>query len=114
MTSLGFTIDRIYWGVLILGSLGYGLLNFEAYKKTGRSYLFVLFILSLSLFLTTTLAFLMRHSDLIRGNAHAIQLSLLVITILRVPLDLFFYSKLLKDLRTLKEGADHEEFPILS
>jgi len=42
-----------------------------------------------------------------------IQTSLLVITTIRVPLDLFFYSKLLKDLRTLKEGADHEELPIL-
>jgi hypothetical protein len=113
MITVSFTIDRIYWGVLILAPLGYGLLNFEAYKKTGRSYLFVLFILSLSLFMTTTLAYLMRHSDLIRGNAPAIQTSLLVITTIRVPLDLFFYSKLLKDLRTLKEGADHEELPIL-
>jgi hypothetical protein len=111
MTFLGYAIDRIYWGVLILAPLGFALLNFEAYKKTGRSYLFVLFVLSLSLFLTTTLAFLMRHTDLIRGNAHAIQTSLLVITIIRVPLDLFFYWKLLGDFRALKEKADRDGSP---
>jgi hypothetical protein len=108
MTNLGFAIDRIYWGVLILAPLGYALFNFDAYKKTGRNYLFVLFVLSLSLFLTSTLAFLMRHSDLIRGNTHAIQTALLAITIVRVPLDLFFYSKVLKDLCASRETSGHQ------
>jgi len=96
--STSYLIDRTYWAVLILAPLGYALLNVEAFKRTGKRYLLYIFVLELTLFVTTSLMFLMRHSDTIRGNIHQIQMALLAVAIIRVPLHMFFYAKLLKDL----------------
>jgi len=95
---ISYLIDRTYWAVLILAPLGYALLNAEAFKRTGKRYLLYIFVLDLTLFGTTSLMFLMRHSDTIRGNIHHIQTALLVIAIVRVPLHMFFYSMMLKEL----------------
>lgn len=95
---LGSIIDRIYWAVLILSPLAYAVVNLEALKRTGKRYLLYLAFLDLSLFFTSSLFFLMRSSDLIRGNVHEIRTALLAITIVRVPLHLFFYARLVKDL----------------
>lgn len=91
-------LDRTYWAVLILAPLGYALLNLEAFKRTGKRYLLGILVLDLTLFATTSLMFLIRDSDLIRGNVNQIREAMLIIAILRVPLHMFFYSTLLKDL----------------
>ena len=96
--TLSFLIDRTYWAVLILSPLAYAVLNLETYRRTGKRYMMYLFILSLSIFLTTSLAFLMRHSGMIRGNIHDLSIALLVIPIVRVPLDVYFYYRLVSDL----------------
>ena len=91
-------LDRTYWAVLILAPLGYALLNWEAFKRTAKRYLVYIVVLDLTLFATTSLMFLLRSSDLIRGDINQIREALLVIAILRMPLHMFFYSNLLKDL----------------
>lgn len=95
--SPSYLLDRAYWAVLILIPLGYATLNFETYRKSGRRYLLWLFILDLSLFATSSLSFLISRSDLIRGNIHEIRTVLLMVTILRSPLDLLLYSRLLRE-----------------
>ena len=93
-------VDRIYWAVLILSPLAYAALNFETYRKTRRTYMLVLFLVALSLFLTTSLSFLSRNSAFIHGNLAEIRLVLVILTIIRIPIDLVFYSKLLTELTT--------------
>jgi hypothetical protein len=95
--SPSYLLDRAYWAVLILFPLAYATLNFETFKRSGRRYLLYLFILDLSLFVTASLSFLISRSDLIRGNIHLIRTALVAATILRSPLDLFLYSRLLRD-----------------
>jgi hypothetical protein len=96
--TLAYLIDRTYWAVLILSPLAYAVLNLETYKRTGKSYMLYLFLLSISIFLTTSLAFLMRYSGMIHGNLPDIRIALLVIPIVRVPLDVYFYFRLVRDL----------------
>ncbi len=106
IVTISVLIDRIYWGVLLLAPLGYALLNLEAFKKTGKRYLLFLLFLDLVLFGTTTLMFLIRYSDVIQGDIHHIQKGLLVISIVRVPFHVYYYSKLLRDLPV--QEADEE------
>lgn len=96
--NFSFVVDRMYWAVLILAPLGYAVLNFETFKRTRKRYMLYLFLLDLCIFVSASLSFLMSRSAAIQGNVHNIRSALSVITIVRYPLGLFFYSRLVRDL----------------
>jgi hypothetical protein len=96
--TLSFMIDRTYWAFLILSPLAYAVLNLETYRRTGRSYMLYLFLLSLSIFITTSIAFLLRYSSVFRGSPHDFRIALVIIPIVRIPLDVYFYFRLVRDL----------------
>jgi hypothetical protein len=95
--SFSYFVDRMYWAVLILGPLGYAVLNFDTFRRKGRRYMLYLLLLDLSVFASSSISFLLSHSAAIQGNIHDIRLALSAIAIVRYPLDLFFCSRLVRD-----------------
>ena len=91
-------IDQLYWGVFILVPLGYAYVDFQAFKRTLNTNLFIMSLIAMSIFFTTSLSFLMRKSMLIQGNLGHIRLVILAIASFRAPLDLYFLSRTLKAL----------------
>jgi hypothetical protein len=91
-------LDRLYWGVVILVPLAYAFLNFQAFKRTEKSYLLYLFLFDLLFFATATLSFLVRNAEFIHSNLFSVRVSLLVVNILRAPFVVLLYARLLKDL----------------
>jgi hypothetical protein len=95
--TIPFLIDRTYWAVIVFSPLGYALLNARAFERTGKRFLLYLLVIDLALFTVTLLMFLIRYTDVVRSNIHHIQMALSVILIVRVPIHMFLYSKLLED-----------------
>ena len=100
--SLSYFVDRMYWAVLILGPLGFAVLNFDTFRRTGRRYTLYLFLLDLCVFASSSISFLLSHSAVIQGNVHDIRIALSAITVVRCPLDPFFFSRLVRDLPVRK------------
>ena len=104
-----YIVDRSYWCAIILSSIAYLALNFDAYDKTRKKYMLYMAIVSLTMFGTSTTSFLLRHSTIIRGNLYSIRLGLLMIPVIRVPIDLWLYSRLLKDFNALSKNQRSSE-----
>jgi hypothetical protein len=102
-------IGQLYWAFLILSPLGYALLNSRAFKETGMRYLIYIVVLDLILFATTLLMFLIRYSDLVRGDIRNIQTTLFVIAMVRIPSHMYFYARLLRDLPAQETSSEDDE-----
>ena len=96
--TFSYLVDRLYWAVLILAPLGYAVLNVDTFRRTGRRYMLFLFLLDLLIFASASISFLLSHSTVLQGNIHDLRLALSAITVVRAPLGLFFYSRLVKDI----------------
>ena len=96
--TFAYLVDRLYWAVLILAPLGYAVLNVDSFRRTGRRYMLLLFLLDLLIFASASISFLLSHSAELQGNVHDLRLALSSVTVVRAPLGLYFYSRLVKDL----------------
>jgi hypothetical protein len=96
--TLASLVDRLYWAVLILAPLAFAVLSVDTFKRTGRRYMLCLFLLDLCIFASASISFLLSHSAAPQGTLHDIRITLSAITVVRYPLSVFFYSRLVRDL----------------
>ncbi len=106
---MDFSVSRTYWAVLILANIAYLILNNDAYQRTRKWYMLAMTIVSMTIVATTMLGFLIRYSVMFYGHKGAIQNLLLAIPIVRMPLDVWLYYKLLGDFKKAHQStiADH-------
>ena len=99
-------LDSGYWCTVLLSSIGYAALSLHAYQFSKKKYMLVMSIISISIFATSLLSYMLRNRIVVPGNAQGIRNLLLLFPILRTPIDIWLYSLLLKDFKNLKEKSE--------